>query len=217
MTGPYHCQPLIEGRSWRKLGQVAFELVGQQPILGLLPILVEHKFRHDRTTESREVIIVGKNVEADDLFQCQFIPPKCQTAIAQPCSEGVHVFGTDVHIEDLLRALGEPAVEDCLVVCREPAEQGFVDVDEGFTKKAGMWYADSHSLRIVFTDLPFQKSACHLVVMETLCDADLFSVPAAQNHRRRWSLERRRMFRGARLVERVLRKSSSNVSDFHDV
>jgi len=155
MMRPHHGQPLVEWRSWRKFREIAFDLVGQQSGVGSVSVFVEDEFRHDGTTESWEVVVVGKDVEPDDLFQCQFVPSECQTAITQPRLERVHILGANVHVEDLLRALGEPAVESCLVVRRESAEQGFVHVDNGLSKYAGMWYADSHSLSIVFTYLSF--------------------------------------------------------------
>ena len=129
MTCPHHGQPLVERRSWRKFREIAFDLVGQQSGVGSVSVSVEDEFRHDGAAKSWEVVVVGKDVESDDLFQCQFIPPECQTAITQPSLERVHVLGADVHVEDLLRALGKPAVKGCLVVCRESTEQGFVYVD----------------------------------------------------------------------------------------
>jgi len=134
MMCPHHGQPLVEWRSWRKFREIAIDLVGQQSGIGSVFVSVEDEFRHDCTTESWEVVVVGEDVESDGLFQCQFIPPKCQTTTMEPRLESVHILGADVHVEDLLRALGEPAVESCLVVRRESAEQGFVHVDNGLSK-----------------------------------------------------------------------------------
>jgi len=81
MTCPHHGQPLVERRSWRKFREIAFDLVGQQSGVGSVSVSVEDEFRHDGAAKSWEVVVVGENVEPDDLFQCQFIPPECQTAI----------------------------------------------------------------------------------------------------------------------------------------
>ena len=66
---PYPTQPLVEWRDWRKLREIAFKLVSEQSAEGIVPIFVEYERRHDGTTESWEVVVVGKGVDADKLFQ----------------------------------------------------------------------------------------------------------------------------------------------------